>query len=35
MPALWGIIDRLGMSLDEFEDLRASLWRVIEAACAS
>lgn len=29
------IIDRLGMSLDELEDLRASLWRVIEAARAS
>jgi DNA-binding MarR family transcriptional regulator len=29
------IIDRLGMSLDELEDLRASLWRVIEAAQAS
>lgn len=26
------IIDRLGMSLDELESLRASLWRVIDAA---
>jgi len=26
------IIDQLGMSLDELEALRASLWRVIEAA---
>lgn len=26
------IIDRLGMSLDELEALRASLWRVIDAA---
>lgn len=29
------IIDKLGMSLGELEDLRASLWRVIEAAGAS
>ena len=29
------IIDTLGMSLGELEDLRASLWRVIEAAGAS
>lgn len=29
------IIDRLGMSLDELEALRASLWRVIDAAQAS
>lgn len=29
------IIDKLGMSLDELEALRASLWRVIEAAGTS
>ena len=29
------IIDKLGMSLDELEALRASLWRVIEAAGAA
>jgi DNA-binding MarR family transcriptional regulator len=29
------IIDRLGMSLEELEALRASLWRVIDAAQAA
>lgn len=29
------IIDRLGMSLEELEALRASLWRVIDAARAA
>ena len=29
------IIDKLGMSLDELEALRVSLWRVIEAAAIS